>query len=84
MRRSQAGAIGDIPCRFIDPDGRIVDHDVNRRVVSADPRSLRSARKIVLASGGWHKIPVFRASMKLLSPHVIVTDEQVGERLLDN
>ncbi len=80
----RAGAVGDILCRFIDADGRLVDHDVNRRVVAADPRSLRSARKIVLASGGWHKILAFRAAMKLMSPQVILTDEQVGERLLDD
>lgn len=79
----KAGAIGDILCRFIDADGVIVDHDVNRRVVAVDPRTLRTSRKIVLASGGWHKLAVFKAAMKLLSPHVILTDEQVGERLLD-
>jgi DNA-binding transcriptional regulator LsrR (DeoR family) len=83
MSLQRAGAIGDILCHFINSDGEIVDHDVNRRVVSVDPRSLRSARKIVLASGGWHKIEVFRAAMKLLLPHVILTDEQVAERLLD-
>lgn len=79
----RAGAIGDVLCRFINSSGEVIDHDVNRRVVAVDPRSLRSARKIILASGGWHKIPVFRAAMELLSPHVIVTDEQIGERLLD-
>jgi DNA-binding transcriptional regulator LsrR (DeoR family) len=79
----RAGAIGDILCRFITADGDIVDHDINRRVVAVDPRSLRSARKVVLASGGWHKLEVLRAAIKLLSPHVIITDEQVGERLLD-
>jgi DNA-binding transcriptional regulator LsrR (DeoR family) len=83
MSLQRAGAIGDILCHFINSDGEIVDHDVNRRVVSVDPRSLRSARKIVLASGGWHKVEVFRAAMKLLLPHVILTDEQVAERLLD-
>ena len=80
----RAGAIGDILCRFIDADGQIVDHDVNRRVVAVDPRALRMSRKIVLASGGWHKLAVFRAAMKLLSPHVILTDEQVAERILDS
>lgn len=79
----RAGAIGDILCRFINADGEIIDHEVNRRVVSADPRALRSARKVVLASGGWQKLAVFRAAMKLLSPHVILTDELVAERLLD-
>lgn len=79
----RAGAVGDILCRFINEDGEVIDHDLNSRVVSIDPRTLRSARRIVLASGGWHKLAGFRAAMKLLSPHVIITDEQIAERLLD-
>lgn len=80
----RAGAIGDVLCRFIDADGKIVDHEVNRRVVAVDPQAIRASRKIVLASGGWHKLAIFKAAMKLLSPQVIITDEQVGERLLDD
>lgn len=80
----RAGATGDVLCRFIDADGKIVDHEVNRRVVAVDPQALRASRKIVLASGGWHKLGIFKAAMKLLSPQVIITDEQVGERLLDD
>ncbi|MFB2553678.1 sugar-binding transcriptional regulator [Ensifer soli] len=79
----RAGAVGDVLCRFMNADGAVLDHDINHRVVAVDPQTLRSARKIVLASGGWHKLPVIRASMRLLSPHVLITDEQVAERLLD-
>ncbi|MEP7453457.1 sugar-binding transcriptional regulator [Phyllobacterium sp. SB3] len=79
----RAGAIGDILCRFINAEGEVIDHEVNERVVAVDPRTLRSARKIILASGGWHKLAVFQAAMKLLSPHVILTDELVAERILE-
>lgn len=83
MSLQKAGAVGDILCRFINADGEILDHDVNRRVVAVDPRSLRTARKIVLASGGWHKYGVFRAALKMLSPHVVLTDLEVAQRLVD-
>lgn len=79
----RAGAIGDVLCRFIDADGEIVEHQVNDRVIAVHPETLRSARKVVLASGGWQKISVFKAAMKLLNPSIIVTDELVAERLLD-
>lgn len=78
----KAGTVGDILCRFIDADGEIVDHEVNRRVVAVDPRSLRTARKVVLASGGWHKYAAIRGAMKLLSPQVVVTDLEVAQQLL--
>ena len=76
-----AGAVGDVLCRFIDADGKIIDHPVNQRVVAVDPRDLSAARKLVLASGGWQKYEVIRAAMKLLKPHVLITDELVAERL---
>jgi DNA-binding transcriptional regulator LsrR (DeoR family) len=76
-----AGAVGDVLCRFIDAEGNIIDHPVNERVVAVDPRALGSARKLVLASGGWPKYNVIRGAMRLLKPHVLVTDELVAERL---
>jgi len=77
----RAGAVGDVLCRFIDADGNIIDHPVNDRVVAVDPRDLRGTRKLVLASGGWQKHGVIRGALKLLHPHVLVTDEIVAERL---
>jgi DNA-binding transcriptional regulator LsrR (DeoR family) len=78
----KAGAVGDILCRFIDADGNILDHPVNERVVSVDPRDLKGTRKIVLASGGWQKYAPIRGAMRLLNPHVLMTDELVAERLV--
>ncbi|MEJ5902575.1 sugar-binding transcriptional regulator [Ochrobactrum teleogrylli] len=78
----RAGAIGDVLCRFVNARGEIVDHQVNDRVIAVHPETLRSARKVVLASGGWQKLAVFKAAMKLLRPNIIVTDEVVAERLL--
>lgn len=78
-----AGAVGDLLCRFIDAGGNVIPHPVNSRVIAVDPRSLRTSRKLVLASGGWQKYHAVRGAMRLLKPHVLVTDELVGERLAD-
>lgn len=80
----QAGAVGDILCRFVDKDGKIIDHPVNDRVVAVDPRNLTSAREIVLASGGWQKIAAMRAAIRLLKPTTIITDSIVAEWLLQD
>jgi len=76
------GAVGDVLCRFIDIDGNIIDHPVNERVVAVDPLDLKGTRKLVLASGGWQKYAAIRGALKLLHPHVLVTDELVAERLV--
>ena len=79
----RAGAIGDVLCHFVDADGTIVDHPVNRRVLAVNPLDLRGTRNIILASGGWHKCGVIRAALKLLQPRVLIVDELVAERLAD-
>jgi DNA-binding transcriptional regulator LsrR (DeoR family) len=76
-----AGAVGDLLCHFIDADGNVIDHPVNDRVIAVNPTSLRGTRHIVLASGGWHKLEVIRAGLKMLQPTVLITDELVAERL---
>ena len=50
-------------------------------MIAFDPLELRSARKIVLASGGWEKYNAIKGALGLLKPHVLVTDEIVAERL---
>ena len=80
----RAGAIGDILCRFINAKGQVLDHPVNDRVIAADPRDLRSARRIVLASGGWNKTRAILAAIRLLKPEVLITDENVAERLAES
>ncbi len=77
----KAGAVGDLLCRFIDAKGDLVDHPINDCVLAAHPEDIRSAREIVLASGGWQKVTVIRAAMHRLRPHVLITDETVAERL---
>ncbi|RJK97373.1 hypothetical protein C9E82_23870 [Paracoccus siganidrum] len=77
-----AGAIGDALCHFIDAEGKVVDHPVNRRVLAIHPDDLRSAKTLVLASGGWQKHAVIRAGLIRLQPQVLIVDEHVAERLI--
>ena len=77
----RAGAIGDVLCHFVDAEGNIVDHPVNKRVLAVNPVDLRGTRNIILASGGWQKLGVIRAGLKLLKPTVLIVDDLVAERL---
>jgi len=83
MSLERAGAVGDILCRFVNAEGEIVDHPVNDRVFAVHPHDLRKARKLVLASGGWNKVTILRAAMKMLSPSTVITDEAVARRLCE-
>lgn len=77
-----AGAVGDILCHFIDAEGRLVDHDVNRRVCAYPLESLADIRNIVLVSGGADKVAVMRAALKSVKAAVLITDEDAARGLL--
>lgn len=78
----KVGAVGDVLYNFIDAEGKVVDHEVNARVISVDLRQLRRAKERVLISGGAHKLEALRAAVLGLSPSVLVTDEQTARDLL--
>lgn len=76
-----AGAVGDVLCHFVDEEGRIVRHPVNDRVLAVNPADLHNTRNVVLVSGGWHKLKVIRAALKLLKPAILIVNETVAETL---
>ncbi len=80
----EAGAVGDVLCHFLMPDGSLVDHPLNRRVMACDPRALRNTPKLVLASGGVEKVPIMLATLALTRAKVVITEEATAAALLTN
>ena len=78
-----AGAVGDILYNFVDGEGRIVDHPINKRCVSLSLERFERIRQRVLISGGAEKTRVLLAGFRTLEPTTFVTDEQTAMRLLD-
>lgn len=78
-----AGAVGDVLYNFIAADGRLVDHPLNQRVLSAPLDRLRRAPRRVLVSGGPDKRQVLPAAIRGLAPTVLITDEQSARALLE-
>jgi DNA-binding transcriptional regulator LsrR (DeoR family) len=78
-----AGAVGDVLCHFIDVEGTVVDHPVNRRVVAVDLDDLRRVPKIVVAAGGRRKVAAIRAALKATGAGVLITEEGAARGLLD-
>jgi DNA-binding transcriptional regulator LsrR (DeoR family) len=84
-RRSliDAGAVGDVLYNFIDRAGKLVDHEVNARVISANLSHLRRTPERVLISGGKDKLVAIRAAIQTLAPTTLITDELTARSLLD-
>jgi DNA-binding transcriptional regulator LsrR (DeoR family) len=80
----EAGAVGDVLCHFIDDEGKVVDHPVNRRVIAVDLEDLRRVPKIVVAAGGRRKVAAIRAALKATGAEVLITEEAAARGLLAN
>ncbi|MEN5082185.1 sugar-binding transcriptional regulator [Bosea sp. TWI1241] len=82
-RRSllEAGAVGDVLYNFIDEAGNVLDHEVNKRVISANLTKLRRTPERVLISGGREKLVALKASIETIRPTTLITDEQTARFL---
>ena len=80
----EAGAVGDVLCNFFNDKGQLLDHEVNRRVMSIPIETILRVPIRILASGGREKDASLLGGIKLLRPTVFITDENSAARLLQN
>jgi deoxyribonucleoside regulator len=78
----RAGAVGDVLFNFFDREGKLVDHPVNARVISAPISRLRAAKKRVMISGGNDKIDALLGAIKLIGCNVLISNEATARSLL--
>jgi len=80
-RLADAGAVGDVLGHFIDAEGRLVDHPLNRRTVAVELDDLHGMDCVVLTTGGESKAPVIRAMLRGGYLNVLVTDENTARKV---
>lgn len=78
----QAGAIGDIMGYFLRADGRLIDHDVNSRVLGIKLEDLDDLSNVIVAAGGVNKVPIIRAILLRNCVNHLITDEHTASSLL--
>ncbi len=77
-----AGAIGDLLFHFFNVEGKLVDHEINERVMSVGIDRLRKAPIRLLASGGPEKVSALIGAMRLVDPTVLITDEMTATSMM--
>jgi len=78
-----AGAVGDVLFNFYDIEGKLVDHPANERVMSVPIPQLKEVPLRILTSGGIDKVPALLGALRMLQPHILVTDEIAARAILD-
>lgn len=78
-----AGGVGDLLGYYLDAHGRLIDHPLNRQVISLDLSRYRSIAHRVVASGGLHKRKILKAVLRSELATAIVTDASTANWLLN-
>jgi DNA-binding transcriptional regulator LsrR (DeoR family) len=68
---------------FIDRDGKLVNHPVNERSIALSLEGLARIGNRALIAGGVEKRAIILATLKLVRPRILVTDEVTARHLLD-
>ena len=75
------GAVGDVICHFIDKNGRLVDTDVDSRLVSVPLDTLKELENVIGVAAGKHKLPAIHAALTGGYMDVLITDEETAAQL---
>ncbi|MEI7598572.1 MAG: sugar-binding transcriptional regulator [Aestuariivirga sp.] len=77
------GCVADIMCNFIDGQGSLIDHPIQKRIMSVGVDTLRASRHKVLASGGRNRAAAILAVVRSINVNTLVTDEHAARAILD-
>lgn len=80
---SEAGAVANILCRFVDAQGREVPHELNRRVMAIELQEVARIPRIILAAAGAHRLTAIRAALAAVPVTTFITDEETARALLE-
>ena len=76
------GVVGDVCCRHFDLSGRVVDVELNERVVGIDIKSLKRIHRIIGVAGGIAKAPAILGALRGHLVNVLITDDRTAREVL--
>lgn len=78
----EAGAVGDILGRFLNKNGKLVNHPINKRAIGPPHHCIAEFKQSILAAAGTHKVPIMHAVLKAGLISTLITDNHTAELLL--
>lgn len=80
----EAGAIGDVVCRFLDINGNLVSDRLDRQTIGIELEILKSVPERILAAAGPHKVDIIRVVASQGIATTLITDDVTARLLLND
>lgn len=77
-----AGAVGDVCLHYVTAEGRLVQSDFEKRVMTIDEQTFKSIPRRVGVAGGVHKLAAVRASLEGGWINALITDHDLARELV--
>jgi len=77
-----AGMVGDIAGRFFDRDGKLIEHEINHRVIGLTLDQFAAIPTRVVVAAGQAKVEPLLATMQRHLLNVLITDASTAKALL--
>ena len=78
----ESGAAANVLCQFIDAQGRLIGHELNKRIMAIDLATVARLPHVVLAAGGDHKVDAILAAIKAIRANVLITNVSTAKQML--
>lgn len=78
------GAVGDILSHFVDENGKLLDHDVEDKLISTSLDTLKDLKNVIGVAAGESKLSAIRAVLRGSYLDVLITDEFTAQKLLED
>ena len=82
-RIKAAGGVGDTCARFFDAQGKVLDIDINRRVIGLPPEELERVPKVMAVALGEEKVSCILGALRGRLVKGLITDHRTAERILE-
>jgi DNA-binding transcriptional regulator LsrR (DeoR family) len=79
----EQGAIGEFALHFYDTHGKLVDSDIENRIIGIGWNELKEINPVVAIAGGTDKIDAIFGALRGGFVNVLITDHQTANRLLE-
>lgn len=76
------GAVGDIALRYMDSNGKMIDLEINKRIIGLTLEQIRKIPRVIGIAGGINKHEIVQAALHGQILNVLVTDLSTATMLL--